>query len=111
MRAVGGDSDVGISQDRSCHEGIPFADGKTGVLVWGGGDTVNITVGRGDLWDHRGGYPWTDGQSYTNIISLVGKGDAAALKSLFSAPVPEGGIQAAIRSRLVTIPICYRWGA
>ena len=74
----------------SCHEGIPFADGKTGVLVWGGGDTVNITVGRGDLWDHRGGYPWTDGQSYTNIISLVGKGDAAALKSLFSVPVPEG---------------------
>ena len=74
----------------SCHEGIPFADGKTGVLVWGGGDTVNLTVGRGDLWDHRGGYPWTDGQSYTNIIALVGKGDAAALKSLFSVPVPKG---------------------
>ena len=39
----------------SCHEGLPFADGVTGVLVWGGGDTINITVGRGDLWDHRGG--------------------------------------------------------
>ena len=73
----------------SCHEGIPFADGKTGVLVWGGGDTVNLTVGRGDLWDHRGGYPWTEAQSYSNIVSLVGKGDAAALKSLFSVPVPK----------------------
>lgn len=38
-----------------CHEGMAFADGKTGVLVWGGGDTLKITVGRGDLWDHRGG--------------------------------------------------------
>mgnify|MGYP000352206284 FL=1 len=47
----------------SCHEGIPFADGRTGVLVWGGGDTINLTVGRGDLWDHRGGYAWTDEQS------------------------------------------------
>ena len=72
----------------SCHEGIPFADGRTGVLVWGGGDTANLTVGRGDLWDHRGGYPWTDAQSYSNIISLVRARDAAALKSLFSVPVP-----------------------
>ncbi len=73
----------------SCHEGIPFADGKTGVLVWGGGDRVNLTVGRGDLWDHRGGYPWTEEQSYSNIVALVRARDAAALKSLFSVPVPE----------------------
>ena len=77
-------------REGSCHEGIPFADGRTGVLVWGGGDTVNLTVGRGDLWDHRGGYPWTEAQNYSNIVSLVGKGDAAALKSLFSVPVPKG---------------------
>lgn len=73
----------------SCHEGIPFADGKMGVLVWGGGDTVNLTVGRGDLWDHRGGFPWTEDQSYGNIIALVEKRDAAGLKSMFSQTVPE----------------------
>ena len=77
-------------REGSCHEGIPFADGRTGVLVWGGGDTVKLTVGRGDLWDHRGGYPWTDAQSYTNIIALVEKRDATALKALFSREVPEG---------------------
>lgn len=39
----------------SCHEGLPFADGKTGVLVWGA-DTVNLTVGHGSLHDaFRGG--------------------------------------------------------
>ena len=41
----------------NCHEGMPFSDGVTGVLVWGGDDTINLTVGRADLWDHRGGYP------------------------------------------------------
>lgn len=73
----------------SCHEGLPFADGITGVFVWGGGDTINLTVGRADLWDHRGGYPWTAEQSYTNIMALVSRNDQAGLKRLFSVPVPE----------------------
>ena len=39
----------------SCHEGLAFGDGRTGVLVWGGGNEIRLTVGRADLWDHRGG--------------------------------------------------------
>ena len=74
----------------SCHEGIPFADGKTGVLVWGGGDTINLTVGRSDLWDHRGGYPWTAEQSYTNIIAAVNSGDKDRLYGLFKKDTPKG---------------------
>ena len=73
----------------SCHEGLPFADGVTGVLVWGGDDTVNLTVGRGDLWDHRGGYPWTAEQNYRHIIDLIEKRDAKALSSLFYREVPK----------------------
>ena len=72
----------------SCHEGLPFADGRTGVLVWGGGDTVNLTVGRGDLWDHRGGYPWTDEQNYANICAAVATRDNARLKALFTNEAP-----------------------
>lgn len=74
----------------SCHEGIPFADGKTGVLVWGGGDTINLTVGRSDLWDHRGGYPWTAEQSYTNIVAAVNSGDKDRLYGLFKKDTPKG---------------------
>jgi hypothetical protein len=74
----------------NCHEGIPFADGTTGVLAWGGGDTLNLTVGRADLWDRRGGYPWTDEQSYTNIVAAVRSGDAARLYGLFAKTVPPG---------------------
>ena len=76
----------------SCHEGMAFSDGVTGVLVWGGGDTVNLTVGRGDLWDHRGGYAWTDAQSYANIRAAVATRDNATLKALFSnEPPPNWG--------------------
>ena len=73
-----------------CHEGLAFSDGVTGVLVWGGGDTVNLTVARADLWDHRGGCEWRDGWNYTNIVSLVRKNDKAALSSLFKI-VPKPG--------------------
>ena len=74
----------------SCHEGIPFADGTTGVLVWGGDDAINLTVGRADLWDHRGGYPWTAAQSYTNIVAALKSNDEQRLLSLFKKDTPAG---------------------
>lgn len=61
------------------HEGLPFADARTGVLVWGEGDTVKLTIGRADLWDHRGGGSMP---AYTNVAELVRRGDAAGLKAL-----------------------------
>ena len=76
--------------DRTCHQGLAFADGTTGVLVWGGGETMKITVGRADLWDHRGGYPWTAEQSYTNIVAAVRSGDKARLLALFKKETPPG---------------------
>lgn len=74
----------------SCHEGMAFGDGKTGVLVWGGGNEIRLTVGRSDLWDHRGGYPWTDEQSYTNIVAAQRSGDVARLHALFKKDTPPG---------------------
>ncbi len=74
----------------NCHEGMAFADGVTGVLVWGGGDELCLTVGRADLWDHRGGYPWTPEQSYTNIVALWRAGEKEGLLSLFKKETPKG---------------------
>ena len=67
----------------TCHEGLAFSDGITGVLVWGGGNEIRLTVGRADLWDHRGGYPWLESQSYTNIVALVRAGRTDDLMALF----------------------------
>ena len=74
----------------SCHEGIAFGDGKTGVLVWGGGDEIRLTVGRSDLWDHRGGFSWTPEQNYTNIVAAVHSGDKDRLYGLFKKDTPKG---------------------
>lgn len=74
----------------SPHEGMAFADGVTGVLAWGGGDTLKLTVGRSDLWDHRGGYSWMDSQSYTNITDAILKGDKDRLLGLFKKTTPPG---------------------
>ena len=74
----------------NCYEGMAFADGTTGVLAWGGGDTLILTVGRADLWDNRGGYKWTAEQSYTNITAAVLAGDEAKLKAMFAKTVPKG---------------------
>ena len=74
----------------NCHEGLAFSDGVTGVLVWGGGDELRLTVGRADLWDHRGGYPWTAEQSYTNIVALWKAGKKERLLSLFKKETPAG---------------------
>lgn len=79
-----------------CHEGLAFGDGVTGVLVCGGGDEIRLTVGRADLWDHRGGYPWTPEQSYTNVVVKVpGKtlkrGTLDPFTGLGSLEFAEGG--------------------
>ena len=74
----------------SCHEGMAFSDGVTGVLVWGGGDEIRLTVGRADLWDHRGGYAWTAEQRYTHIVAAVESGDTERLMALFKKETPKG---------------------
>ncbi|MDD4016780.1 MAG: hypothetical protein PHV28_02440 [Kiritimatiellae bacterium] len=67
----------------SCHEGMPFGNAESGFLVYGGGNTLKITVGRADTWDHRGGYDWNEDQSYTNIAAALQAKDMAKVKTLF----------------------------
>ena len=74
----------------SCHEGIAFGDARTGVLVWGGGDEIRLTIGRSDLWDHRGGYAWMTEQNYADIVALACAGDKERLYGLFKKSTPQG---------------------
>ena len=74
----------------NCHEGMAFSDGVTGVLVWGGGDELRVTLGRADMWDHRGGYSWTAAQSYTNVVALWRAGREKELLSLFKKEKQPG---------------------
>ncbi len=65
------------------HTGVPLGNGRTGVLVWGAGNVLRLTIGRADLWDHRGGMPWTEAQNYAAIRSCLESGDEAGIARIF----------------------------
>lgn len=67
------------------HAGMMLGNATTGLLVWGEGDHLKITIGRADLWDHRGGMPpWTEKQNYRAIKACLDANDAAGIKSIFA---------------------------
>ena len=46
-------STVGLSLEApvsSWDDGIPLGNGAAGALLWGGGDTLNVTLDRADFW-------------------------------------------------------------
>ncbi|MFA6110759.1 MAG: hypothetical protein WDA75_18525 [Candidatus Latescibacterota bacterium] len=65
------------------HTGMLQANGRFGIIVWGEGSVLRLTLGRADLWDHRGGLPWTAAQSWTAIRRCLAERDEAGLRRLF----------------------------
>lgn len=65
-------------------EGIPLGNGLLGGLLWGGGDTLNVSLDRGDLWDERPakGMQW-EKFTYKNLVELVNKKDRASIDDFF----------------------------
>ncbi len=66
------------------HTGMMFGNGTSGLLVWGEGEQLRITIGRADFWDHRGGMSWTEKQNYTRIRSCLERNDADGIAEIFS---------------------------
>ena len=65
------------------HVGIKLGANRIGLLVWGGGDTLQLSIGVPTLWDHDGGAEWRDGQSYQAIRKVLEKGDGKGLRKIF----------------------------
>ncbi|OGV61331.1 MAG: hypothetical protein A2498_01025 [Lentisphaerae bacterium RIFOXYC12_FULL_60_16] len=68
---------------RRPHTGILLGNGTLGIMVWGEGNALQISMGRADLWDHRGGMPWTEKMSYARIRDCLERQDDAGLRNLF----------------------------
>lgn len=66
------------------HTGVPLGNARLGVLAWGGGRTLRLTVARADWWDHRGGKPWRPEQSFARIRALLEANDAPGITALFA---------------------------
>ncbi len=68
-------------------EAIPRGNGLTGGLLWGGGNSIKLSLDRGDLWDLRTpdtllGDDWT----YATMQKLVAEKNQAQLVKRFDAP-------------------------
>ncbi|MGI6206874.1 MAG: glycosyl hydrolase family 95 catalytic domain-containing protein [Anaerolineae bacterium] len=73
------------------HTGVLQGNGTLGVMIWGEGNVLRLTIGRADFWDHRGGMPWREGMSYAAIRSLLEAGDEEGLRRLFERTDPPPG--------------------
>ena len=74
------------------HTGVPLGNGRMGLLVWGSENRLYLTIGRADLWDHRGGMPWSPDQSFQNIRSLLEENNEQGIRELFrpAQDAPKG---------------------
>lgn len=70
------------------HAGIKLGNTETGLLVWGGGSKLHLSIGYNRMWDHDGGVEWREGQSYGAIRKALESGDEKALKTIFP-PTPK----------------------
>ena len=68
----------------TCQCGAMLGNGITGITLWGGGNTLNITVGSGNLWDHRGGMPWRPDQNFSAIRKALEAKDMDAIYKMFA---------------------------
>ena len=73
------------------HTGPMLGNSSTGLMVWGDGATLRLTIGSTTLWDHDGGAEWREGQSYDAIRKALEAKDEAALKAIFppTAKTPQ----------------------
>lgn len=76
------------------HTGILQGNGTLGTLIWGGGSTLCITLGRADFWDHRGGLEWKPQMNFADIRAALEANDGQRLKQMFDKPQPAPGTPA-----------------
>ena len=74
--------------DQQC--GALMGNGETGAMLWGSGNILNITVGCGSLWDHRGGMEWTDKQNFKDIRAALEAEDLDKIRTFFNQPPVDG---------------------
>lgn len=65
------------------HTGMLLGNATMGLMIWGQDNLLKITIGRADLWDHRGGMTWKAHQNFADIRRLLEANDEKGLRALF----------------------------
>jgi len=72
------------------HAGVLLGNGVQGLMVWGGDNILNITVGHAGFWDHRGGNDFASRANFAQVKNLVQQNDEPGLRKLFFY-IPKAG--------------------
>ncbi len=72
------------------HTGMLLGNGIQGLMVWGEGDQLTITVGRAGFWDHRGGNDFSARTNYQQVKTLLQSKDDQGLKKAFAIDQDRG---------------------
>lgn len=68
-------------------EAVPLGNGLMGGLLWGGGNTIRLSLDRGDLWDERPAVGIRTNQfNWPEIKRLVAGGKAAEANAILDFP-------------------------
>ena len=73
---------------RTWDEAVPLGNGLFGVLLWGEGDTLRLSLDRGDLWDERPSPAHVavrERFNYATMQELVAQGDIAGFNRIFDS--------------------------
>jgi hypothetical protein len=73
------------------HTGILLGNGTQGLMIWGSGNQLNITIGRAGFWDHRGGNEFSARTTYKEVKKLVEANDETSLRNVFKLPNKKDG--------------------
>ncbi|TAH18781.1 MAG: hypothetical protein EAZ08_10630 [Cytophagales bacterium] len=68
------------------HAGALIGNGTQGLMVWGEGNTLKITIGRAGFWDHRGGNDFSARTTYFEVKKMLEAKDEQALRKTFAVP-------------------------
>jgi alpha-L-fucosidase 2 len=66
------------------YDGTMLGNGSLGVFVWGRDQTLIVTTGSAETWDHRGGMSWTKKQNYKDIRQALIDNNPQKLKEIFA---------------------------
>ncbi len=87
------------------HTGLLLGNATMGLMIWGEDNLLKITIGRADLWDHRGGMTWSAKQNFADIRRCLEANDEARLRSLFVTDTQDQPGQPGQPQRPSIIPV------
>jgi alpha-L-fucosidase 2 len=69
-------------------EAIPLGNGLMGGLLWGGQQTLRLSLDRGDLWDERpaGEKEWWKTRTFAKAAELIAKKEFATVNDWWDSP-------------------------